>query len=86
MRHDDYAPVAVLFTWLALMWTILRLVAKRMDMWYVKKDKEKKTDILCPATGKPLNTTEVFMGHCFVCMRRIECAKDIKEGVIHVKS
>ncbi len=59
--------LAFMFSWLIIVLLALYSIAKFIDMWYEKKDKEKKTDIVCPRSGLPLNTTELFNGRCFKC-------------------
>lgn len=83
MRSMDY--IGLVFCWIWFVLCALFLIAKKLDMWYSRKDKEKKTDVVCPLRHTRLNTTELFVGHCFKCIHKEQCKAHFK-SIRNVKS
>lgn len=49
---------------------LCKIAAKFIDMWFNKKPKPTKVlDIVCPRTGNPLTSEEIFFGMCGSCHR-----------------
>ena len=48
----------------AILYCLFKLIIHFM---YKPKDKEKKTNKVCPETKRRLTTTELFYGRCFQC-------------------
>lgn len=82
MRSMDY--IGLVFCWIWFVLCALFLIAKKLDMWYSRKEKPKTTDVKCPFDGKKLKDYELFFGHCKSCPLRPSC-KGINNPT-HVKS
>lgn len=71
MRSIDYVSLEV--CWLLFVLCALFFIAKKIDMWYNKKEKPKTTEVRCPFDGKKLKDYELFFGHCKSCPLRSSC-------------
>lgn len=88
-------PFIVLIIASLVIYSLSYIAAKLIDMWFKRKPKPTKMlDIVCPRTGKPLTSEEVFFGMCGSCYRQNEvatknnvlfCHGGVKSGS-HVKS
>lgn len=48
------------------------------EKMYQRKERPKKTNVLCPKTDKPLKDFELFNGHCVSCKFHAICKEKIK--------